>query len=127
MLNIESLSASERKRLADTIVNMSPDQQRELVALLGTIQATNAKDESEKTRKKGALERINAARADGHKGGAAAVKILEGQLRRANMPSVDQLAEKTPQEIMSLFASSSMSNFDKIAAKSTLSKLRVIP
>jgi hypothetical protein len=50
-INIESLSASERRRLADAIVAMSSDQQRELVELLGTIQSTNAKDESETTRK----------------------------------------------------------------------------
>ena len=43
------------------------------------------------------------------------------------MPSVEQLVEKTPQEIMALFANSSMSSLDKFSAKCTLSKLKLIP
>ena len=125
-INIESLSASERRRLADAIVAMSSDQQRELVELLGTIQSTNAKDELETNRKKTAMERIAACKSDAF-GGKAAITLLNGQLKRGGMPSVEELVEKQPDEILKLFASSSMSNFDKIAAKSTLSKLKVIP
>jgi hypothetical protein len=122
---IESPSASERKRIADPIVNMSPDQRKELVELLGNIQSVNAKDAAETSRKKIALERINACKEDAF-GGKATIDLLNGTLRRGGMPSVEELVEKKPDEIMKLFAASSMTSFDKIAAKSTLSKLKVI-
>jgi hypothetical protein len=102
-LNIESLSASERKRIADAIVAMSPDQQKELVELLGNIQSVNAKSESETTRKKAAIERINAAKADAF-GGRATIDLLNGTLKRGGLPPVEQLVEKQPDEILKLFS-----------------------
>jgi hypothetical protein len=125
-LNIESLSASERKRIADAIVAMSPDQQKELVELLGNIQSFNAKSESETTRKKAAIERINAAKADAF-GGRATIDLLNGTLKRGGLPPVEQLVEKQPDEILKLFSASTMATADKIACKTTLHKLKVIP
>ncbi len=53
--------------------------------------------------------------------------LLNGQLRRGGLPQVEDLVEKSPDEIMSLFASSKMTPIDKMACKSMLSKLKVIP
>ncbi len=86
----------------------------------------NAAAEAEAGRKQTALARINACKAD-VAGGRNVIALLNGQLRRGGLPSVEQLVEKTPQEIMALFANSKMSNLDKFSAKSTLSKLKLIP
>jgi hypothetical protein len=125
-INISSLSASERRQIADHIVNMSPDQQKELVELLGNIQSVNAKDSAENNRKKTALERIAACKADAF-GGRAAINLLNGTLKRGNLPPVEELAEKSPDAILKLFSESSMATADKMACKTTLHKLRVIP
>ena len=77
-------------------------------------------------RKKVAIERINAAKADAY-GGRNATNLLNGQLKRGGLPQVEDLLEKSPDEIISLFAASKMSPIDRMACKSTLSKLKVIP
>jgi hypothetical protein len=125
--NIKSLSASERKRWANHVVNnMSAQEQRELHELIGNIAEVNAKDEAASERKKAAIARINACKADAH-GGRATINLLNGTLRRGNLPSVEELAEKQPAEIMKLFSESSMASADRMACKITLSKLKVIP
>jgi hypothetical protein len=122
----DTLSASERKRIANQILDMNYEQQREFVEQLSSIVELNAKAESGLERKKVALERINAAKADGY-GDAAAIRLLNGTLRRGGLPQVEELVEKSPDEIMKLFAASSMASMDKMASKSTLSKLKIIP
>ena len=120
------MSAAERKALANKILDMDYDSQRQLVEQLSGIVEMNAAAEAEAGRKQTALARINACKAD-VAGGRNVIALLNGQLRRGGLPSVEQLVEKTPQEIMALFANSKMSNLDKFSAKSTLSTLKLIP
>jgi hypothetical protein len=121
-----NLSAADRKTLANKILDLRYEEQRQVVQELGSIVEKVNAAEAVSERKKVALERINACKADAH-GGRAAIDLLNGTLRRNGMPSVEQLAEKSPDEVMSLFAASTMASQDKFACKITLSKLRVIP
>jgi hypothetical protein len=121
----EHMSASDRKNRANRILELPADQQPELVSQLSGVIDKISAAEASSERKKAALERIAAAKPDAF-GGKAAINLLNGTLKRGNLPSVEELAEKKPDEILKLFAASSMSNYDKIAAKSTLSKLKVI-
>jgi hypothetical protein len=125
-INIESLSASERRRLADAIVAMSSDQQKELVELLGTIQATNAKDESEKTRKSAFAAKLSAMKADKHVGGGNAVGLIEGDLSRAHCPPLAELGLKPQHEINQILAASSLTINSRMAIKNLLSRLGAI-
>jgi len=126
-LNLNDISASERRRIADKLAAMSYEDQKQFIEQLETIVEVNARAEAETTRKKTALERINAAKAD-VAGGRATIELLNGTLRRGGLPTVEELVDIEPRKIMDLFASASkMSISDRMACKSTLSKLRVIP
>jgi hypothetical protein len=60
----DTLSAAERKNIANKILDLPYDQQRQLVEQLGSIVEINAKAEAASERMKVALDRINAAKAD---------------------------------------------------------------
>jgi hypothetical protein len=129
-INLENLSAAERSKLADGLAaaaeTMDVEQKRLLIEALSSALDKNVKVNAAAERKKIAIERINAAKEDPH-GGRAAINLLNGQLRRGGIPQVEDLVEKSPDEIMSLFAASKMTPIDRMACKSTLSKLKVIP
>jgi hypothetical protein len=120
------LSAAEPRELADRIIQLPDNERRELVNQLGGLIEKVSAAEAVQERKKVAMERINACKAD-VAGGRATINLLNGNLRRGGMPPVEDLVEKSPDEIMKLFAASSMASIHKISCKSTLSKLKVIP
>jgi hypothetical protein len=121
----DSMSAADRKRIANQILDMNYEQQREFVEQLSSLVEVNAKAEAGLERKQTAIKRINAAKADGA-GGSAAIYLLNGTLRRGGLPPVEQLVEKSSDEIMKLFAASTMAQVDRLACKITLSKLKII-
>jgi hypothetical protein len=124
-LLFENMSAAERRDLANKILDLPPDQQRELVnQLSGVIEAVSAA-EAGLERKKTAIARISAARES--LGGANALKLVDGHLHRGNLPSIDELAEIEPRKIMQLFAASSMDTLHKMECKNLLAKLKIIP
>jgi hypothetical protein len=125
-INISSLSASERKKLADHIVSMSPAEQKELVELLGTIQATNAKDEGEKSRKQAFAAKLSAMKADKNVGASNAIAMIEGDLRRGGCPPLAELGTKSAHEISSILAASSLNVNARMATKNLLHRLGAI-
>jgi hypothetical protein len=122
----DRFSAAERKDLARKILDLPPDEQRELVAQLGGIVEKVSAAEAGLERKKTAIARINAAKADAG-GGFAAIALLNGTLKRGGLPPVEQLVDKSSDEIMTLFAKSTMASVDRLACKITLSKLKILP
>ena len=125
-LNLAGISASERRRIADRIAAMSYEEQKQFIEQLGSVIEVNAKANAETSRKKTVIERINAAKADAQ-GGRATIDLLNGNLKRGGLPPVEQLVEKQPDEIMKLFAESTMASLKKMECKIALSKLKVIP
>jgi hypothetical protein len=125
---LDSLSAADRKRLADQILSLPHDQQRELVAQLGSIVDMSAKAEGEKTQKKNVLAALNAARSDKHLGSKNALGLIDGSLRRAGVEPLESLAMKSSQEINSILASATrLESKDRFAVKSFLFRIGAIP
>jgi hypothetical protein len=123
--SITGLSAAQEKALSEVFQALPESARQEVIEKFTTINEVNARTNAEKTRKKVALERINAAKSD-VAGGRNAINLLNGTLHRGGLPSVEELAEKSPDEILKLFAGSTMASMDKIACKNTLAKLKVI-
>jgi hypothetical protein len=121
-----NLSAAEAREIADRIIQLPDHERRELMSQLGGLIDKVSAAEAKLDRKKVALERINACK-DDVAGGRATIDLLNGTLHRGGMPSVEELVEKTPDEINKLFSASTMASQDRFACKITLSKLKVIP
>jgi hypothetical protein len=121
----DNLSAAQRKDIANKILDMSYEDQKAFVEQLSGIVDLNAAAEAKVERKKTAIERIAACKAD-PQGGRATIDLLNGNLRRGGLPSVEQLVEKTSDEIMQLFAASTMASAKRIECKIILSKLKLI-
>jgi hypothetical protein len=121
-ISIGSMSAAQ---ITEKILDLPEPERSKTIAALEVAAAEKMQAQAAVERKKVAIERIAAAKADGA-GGKATIDLLNGTLHRGGMPSVEKLAEQSPDQIMKLFSESSMASADKMACKSTLHKLRVI-
>ena len=121
----ESLSAAERKRIANQILDMDYSQQKEFIEQLGSAIEKVHAAESSLERKKTAIARINAAKS-GTLGERSAIGLLEGSLKRAGI-SLDAIIE-APEKIDQIFAAAGpkFSTHDRLGAKSMLYRLGII-
>jgi hypothetical protein len=124
----ENLSAAERKDIANKILDLPLDQQREFASQLGSVIEKISAQEAEKTRKKTVMSKISAARSDPHLGGKNELGLIDGSLHRAGLEPLDSLAVKPPHEIHSILASANkLASRDRFAVKSFLFKIGAIP
>ena len=101
------MTQTERTRLANSPLyhrrnSVSADEKRIFIDALSTALNKDVQANSASERKKTALAHINAAKADGY-GGQNAINLLNGTLRRGGLPEVEELVNKSPDEIMKLF------------------------
>ena len=122
----ENMSAADRRALANRILELPADAQRELVSqlsgVLGKVQAA----EAESSRKTAFAAKLSAMRADKNVGAGNAIGLIEGDLRRANLPPLQELGEKKPHEISSVLAASSLDINKRMAIKNLLGRLGAI-
>jgi hypothetical protein len=58
--------------------------------------------------------KLSAMKADKHVGAGNAVNLIEGDLRRANLPPLQELGEKKPHEISSVLAATYLFRWDPL-------------
>jgi hypothetical protein len=98
----ENMSAADRKALANRILELPADAQRELVSQLSGVLDKVQAAEAESSRKTKVIAKLSAARSDLHLGGKNALGMIDGSLRRAGVEPLESLAVKTPHEIHSI-------------------------
>src|SRR5580700_11408142 len=119
----ENMSAADRKALANRILELPADAQRELVSPLSGVLDKVQAAEAESSRKTKVIAKLSAARSDLHLCGKNALGMIDGSLRRAGVEPLESLAVKTPHEIHSILASATkLESQDRFAVKSFLFK-----
>ena len=122
---LKDVSAAKRKEMAETILAMSPDAQREFLEQLTITSEVDARFDAQENQKKAAIARIAAAKS-GTLGERNAIGILEGTLKRAGI-ELDEIVNE-PNKIDKLFAAAGpkLSTENCLMAKSMLYRLGVI-
>jgi hypothetical protein len=123
---ISSMEASERKKLADAFIALPADKQAEVIEQLSVIKDVNAKQEAVANRKKVFISKLSAMRAEKNVGASNAIGLIEGTLRRAHLPPLEDLGSKTLHEINSLMASAKITTNERMAVKNILARLGAI-
>lgn len=127
---LSNVTASERTKIADVIQawaeSASVTEKRALIEALSQTTSELEAVQAAADRKKTIIGRISAARSDIHNGGRNMLAALEGTLRRAGAPPLDQLVDKQLHEIDAIFASSRLSTTERMQAKSTLFRLGIL-
>jgi hypothetical protein len=122
----ENMSAADRKALADRILELPADAQRELVSQLSGVLDKVQAAEAETHRKTAFAAKLSAMRADRHIGAGNAIGLIEGNLRRYNLPPLEDLGAKKLHEINDLMAAAKVPTNDRMAIKSMLHRLGAI-
>lgn len=130
MINIGSMSSSQRNKLADTILaaseNMSVSEKADLVEKLQILLEADVKAKAETDRKTAFASKLSAMRADQHVGAASAIKLVEGDLHRANCPPLEDLGMKPLHEINTILAAAKIEPVNRMAIKNLLARLGAI-
>jgi hypothetical protein len=124
----EKMTAAERAKAGDTILaaseHMSVEEKRTLIVSLtdslAGIQAKGGGDDKQRT----VLSKISAARSLSSRS-AIDMQYIDGSLRRAGAPPIEELAVKPEHEIQAVLASAGkkFSEFERIAVRNMLSRI----
>jgi hypothetical protein len=122
----DTMSAAERKRIANQVLDLPYEKQKEFVEELSTLIEKVEAADSALGRKKTAMANIQACRS-GDLAQRNMISVLEGNLRRAGI-NLDDIVE-APEKINQIFASASrpLSNEMRMGLKAQLHRLKVIP
>jgi hypothetical protein len=122
----ENMSAAERKAIANKILDLPYEAQKELVQELGSIVEEVNAAESKIGKRKAFIAKLSAMRADQHVGARNAINLIEGDLRRANCPPLEDLGMKPLHEINSILAAAKIETVKRMAIKNILHRLGAI-
>jgi len=124
---LDKLSAAERSKLADGLAaaaeTMNPEEKRLLIEALSTALDKDVREHATTGRKKAFIAKLSAMRADQHVGARNAINLIEGTLRRANLPPLEDLGTKKLHEINDLMAAAKLPMLDRMATKNLLHRL----
>lgn len=130
MINLENLSAAERSKLADGLAaaaeTMDVEQKRLLIEALSTALDKDVREQATTGRKKAFVAKLGAMRADQHVGARNAIKLVEGDLLRANCPPLEDLGQKPLHEINTILAAAKIEPIKRMAIKNLRARLDAI-
>jgi hypothetical protein len=122
----DTMTAADRKALANKILELPEHERRDLVSQLSGVIDKLSAAEAESTRKSAFAAKLSAMKADKTVGAGNAVALIEGNLRRFNLPPLADLGVKPLHEINSLMAAAKVPTNDRMAIKSVLHRLGAI-
>jgi hypothetical protein len=122
----DTMTAADRKALANKILELPEHERRDLVSQLSGVIDKLSAAEAESTRKSAFAEKLSAMKADKNVGAGNAIGLIEGNLRRYNLPPLADLGIKPLHEINTLMAAAKLPTNDRMAIKSVLHRLGAI-